>query len=343
MDFILPRRGRGRPTFAANARYETGLKAFCAGIMKLRSGLDFPVGSRGWGYVCESHNLITKDDIDLVERLINDCRKSGDLPLDICSVDEERAFDHVQDIDDTTPEEEAEWIVNWVHRAHCNFWPESFWQEQDYYLQMVVEKSTLKGLFSEDCAKFFVPLATASGWSDINMRADMMRRFSYWEVKGKRPVLLYCGDHDPGGLNISNFLRSNMGELSRAVGWSPDSLIIDRFGLNYDFIQRHRLTWIDNLITGCKSGPMKGVCLSNPDHNDHRKEYVQSYIRQFDVRKVEGEALVKAPKAARKLCRGAILKYVSEESLADYYERLRKPRNQVREEVLRLLGEELRS
>src|SRR5262249_29647135 len=129
------------------------------------------------------------------------------------------------------------------------------------------------------------PLAKASGWSDLSMRVAMMRRFAYWENKGNQPVLLYCGDHDPGGLNISGFLRSNIEERSRAVGWSPDNLIVA-------------------------------------------------------LRKGEGEPLVQVPKIGRRLGRQAILKYVSEKSLADYDERLRKPRNQVREEVLRLLAEE---
>ena len=68
-------------------------------------------------------------------------------------------------------------------------------------------------------------------------RAALMRRFSQWERKGKECVLFYCGDHDPGGLQISNFLRSNFEDLSGAVGWHPDNLIIERFGLDYDFIE----------------------------------------------------------------------------------------------------------
>jgi len=44
-----------------------------------------------------------------------------------------------------------------------------------------------------------------------------MRRFKQWEARGKRPVLLYCGDHDPGGLLISDSLRSNIAELAKAV------------------------------------------------------------------------------------------------------------------------------
>ena len=60
-EFILPRRRCGRPTTELRASYEEEIAAFCAGILELRSGLDFEVGSRGWGYVCESNGLISKD------------------------------------------------------------------------------------------------------------------------------------------------------------------------------------------------------------------------------------------------------------------------------------------
>ena len=94
-----------------------------------------------------------------------------------------------------------------------------------------------------------------------------MRRFAHWESRGKKCVLLHCGDHDPGGLHISEFLHSNFADLGRAVRWWPNNLVIDRFGLNADFIRRHRLTWIDNLITGSgailparTSGSLQTLC-----------------------------------------------------------------------------------
>jgi hypothetical protein len=331
--FVLPKRGSGRPTAEAKARYAEEVAAFCAAILELDSTLEFKVGSRGWAYVCEQHGLVTKADFDTVQKLINDCRKSGDLPLDICLADEGRAFDNVERIDDTSPEEEAANIVASVHEAHENYWPRSFWEDQDHYVQMVVEKSTLKSLFNPICAAFYVPLATASGWSDLHMRADMMRRFRDWEAAGKQCVLLYCGDHDPAGLHISACLRSNMAELGRAVDWYPNDLTIERFGLNFDFIEEHGLTWLDNLITS------KGDCLGSPRHADHNKPYVQSYIRQFGIRKVEGEALVKVPQAGRQLCRDAILKHVDSDAVGQYEADLAEAREEVRQEVIRLLEE----
>jgi hypothetical protein len=122
-------------------------------------------------------------------------------------------------------------------------------------------------------------------------------------------VLLHCGDHDPGGVHISDFLRSNLADVSVAAAnwenrnnpdidylslrepWDPNAanLDIDRFGLNYDFIRAQRLTWIDNLETG------SGGNLADERHPDHEKPYVQNYLNEFGARKVEANALVVRP------------------------------------------------
>jgi hypothetical protein len=79
---------------------------------------------------------------------------------------------------------------------------------------------------------------------------------------GRRCVLLLCGDHDPGGLHITDKIRKNLSDLSGTVGWTPENLIISRFGLNADFIDRYGLTWIDNLETS------SGQQLDDAEHSD---------------------------------------------------------------------------
>jgi hypothetical protein len=309
--------------------------------------LDFAPSSRGWCYSLEEHGL-AKGDFDTAENLINECRKNGMLPLDICGEDDKRSFENIESVDWTSVESEAQWIVDSIRRRPAYYTPISFWDDQPYYVQMLVEKIDIRRLFAPVCAPFKVPIANAGGWSDLNGRADMMRRFKAWEGKGKQCVLLYCGNFDPGGLWISDFLRSNLADLSAAVGWSPDNLIIDRFGLDFDFIQAHGLTWIDNLITGT------GKDLADTKHNDHFKPYVQEYLSRYCTkdaggrwigRKVESNALL-APRlvaVGKGLCRQAILKYLPEDAPSEYLERLEPLRDQVRVEVLRLLEEEFGS
>ena len=258
--------------------------------------------SRDWGYILERHGL-RKGEFDDAEQLITACRKSGALPLDICAEDESRKAVGLQDsLDNPDIEAEAEsWIDYISNQVHKSYTPISFWDDLDVYVEVAVEKLDLRNLFEAPCAEFYVPIQNFKGWSDLNGRAAMMRRFAEHEAAGRRCVLLLCGDHDPGGLHQTDKMRKNLEDLSGAVGWTPENLIVRRFGLNADFIDRHGLTWIDNLETS------SGQQLNDPNHEDHDKRYVQDYIARFGVRKCEANALVVVPEIGRQLCRDAIL------------------------------------
>ena len=212
---LLPKLPPHRPSAATKAAYQVKVAVFCATILEVQSRLDFAVGSRGWAYVLEGERLIDKNEIDAAQALINDCRKSGDLPLDICSEDGKRAAENLETLH-PDPQDKAAGIFSYVQSAEDNYTPFSFWDDLDVYIQAAVEKSNLKNLFAKVCAEFCIPIANVGGWGDLNVRAGKEK-----ESEGKRCVLLYCGDFDPGGLHISEFLRSNFEDMSRAVGWSP--------------------------------------------------------------------------------------------------------------------------
>jgi hypothetical protein len=146
---------------------------------------------------------------------------------------------------------------------------------------------------------------------------------------------LCCYDFDPGGLQITNFLRSNLEDMAGAEGvdWSPEHLIIDRFGLNYDYIVENRLVWINNLVTSNKDMPP----LDSKRHPDHYKPYVQDYLKSYGARKVEANALLKNPEKARELCRQAILEYVPEDAVTRYERKLAGKRRKMRMYLRQLL------
>ena len=148
------------------------------------------------------------------------------------------------------------------------------------------------------------------------MRVAMLRRLARWRARGKRCILLYCGDHDVHGLRISTALRSNLEGVLLAFRraypeWEDfdlDAVRIERFGLNADFIKVNRLSWTNNLITG------GGKDLADPEHTLHWNRDVQDYIKRFGERKVEGDALMTRPQAGRELCEAAILSYLDEDA-----------------------------
>ncbi len=324
----LPITHRGRRSAEAEAEYQRQRRAFCAAILEVGSRLDFRVSTRGWCYIAEEYGL-NKGDFDRAETLINACRKSGELPIEISIDDETRETEGLESIDDDTPQEYAERCLKDALEQAALYTPTSVWDDQAVYVEVLVEKIDLKSLFGSVCEKYGVPITNLKGWADINTRAKLLRRFAHHARKGRHGVLLVCCDLDPGGLRISDFLRANLLALEDAVGWeaTAEALTIERFGLNADFVRRHRLTWIDNLATGSAQD------LSDADHKDHEKAYVQEYLAAYGPRKVEANALIVRPDAGRQLCRTAIEQYISKAVVDRYFENLEAPRAAVQRQL----------
>lgn len=289
------------------------LKQFAELLEEMQSGIDFKVSSRGWCYLMEQAGYIDKSQFDKVDNNINKCRKEGLLPVDFVAEESSRAFSGVEyptkgEIDDT-----LEWMLRDVLDGSKYFIPD-WWEGEEYYIQVLVEKIDLKTLFEPVCHKYHIPIANAKGWSSILQRAEYALRFKQAEENGLKCLLLYCGDHDADGLRISDTIRKNLEQISDIhwsngeMGYDPVDLRIERFGLNYDFILKNKYTWIDNLITG------SGMDLSSPRHPNHNLPYVRDYIKKIGVRKCEANAIVTTPTVARKLMEDSILKYLGDDA-----------------------------
>ncbi len=304
------------------------LEEFAGEIKEISEVIGFKVSARGWCYQLEGKGFITKAEFDKVESLINRCRKLGILPIDFTAEEEGRKFSGVEVPDDDTPIEDLRYWVENAFSTEERYKP-NWWEGEEYYIQIVVEKIDLKTLFEPICKKYKIPIATSKGWSSMRQRAIYSRRFKQAEEQGLKPLLLYCGDHDPDGLRISDFLRKNLADLKDIrwedgeYGYDPVDLEIVRFGLNYDFIEAYNLSWINNLITGSKKN------LGSPSHKNHSMPYVQNYIKEFGIRKCEANAIVVIPKIAREFINNKIKEYLGE----DAEERFLAKRQKVVDEV----------
>jgi hypothetical protein len=334
---VAPERKKGRPTAEQAELRKQFSAAVCKCILELESTLDFRPSARGWCYVLEGDGYILKGDFDTAEKLINDARKCGDLPMGICGDDPKRATDNLErKPDDADVKAEAKsWIAYVKNEAHKNYRPFSFWDDLDCYVELWVEKIDLLGLFRPIYREFHVPCTNSGGWADLNSRAQILSRFKYWHDRGKHCVLLPFGDFDIGGLKISSTVRSNLYEVADVAEWIPsaDSLTIERFGLNFDTIEDMELLWIDGLVTG------SGKDLGDPNHAQFHNSDVQDYIHRYGKRKVEANALLARLPEARQLCRDAILKYVPADAVENYDERLARVRGKLRRAIRKELGE----
>jgi len=305
---------------------------FAEKIIELQKKIDIKLSARGWGYQLESARLINKNEFNKVEKWINACRRKGVLPIDFIA-EEGRQFKGVEKPDKEPPVQFMGKYIRATLEAEEYYTP-NWWEGETYYIQMLVEKIDLRNLFIPICQKYHIPIATSGGWSSMLQRAIFSNRFKEAEENGLKTILLYCGDHDPDGIRISNTIRKNLKDLSKILwsnettGYDPQNLTIDRFGLNYDFIEENKLTWIDNLITGGTKNKKK-LDLSDPAHKNHNMPYVQDYLKKFGARKCEANAIIPIRDKAKELVENNIIKYLG----LDAENRFEAKRESVKEQL----------
>ena len=234
---------------------DVALQKFADALKNIQKQIDFKMSSRGWAYFLEnlevylpSGDRFTKGHFNKVEDTIVTCRKRGFLPIDFTVSDKRRAFEGVEIPSSSSPVRSFKSILRTV--VENIYYTPNYWEGESYYIQMAVEKADLVSLFKPICQQFHIPIANMVGWSDLNSRFKMLRRFAKAQELGLEPKLLYYGDLDPYGNAISDFLRDNFNSMSEATGWYAPSDLVDRFGLNLDFVIANDLTWVDNLISG---------------------------------------------------------------------------------------------
>lgn len=303
------------------------LEEFSDILQKMSRTIGFKVSSRGWCYLMEQAGYINKGQFDKIDSAINRCRKEGYLPVDFVAEEDARAFSGVEIPDTKSMKQLLATRLDYVIDG-WEFYTPDWWDGEKYYIQMLVEKIDLKTLFEPVCYEYHIPVANAKGWSSILQRAEYARRFKEAEDRGLQCVLLYCGDHDPDGLRISDTIMNNLIQVQNVYwgdgeeGYDPKNLIIHRFGLNYDFIVKNKYTWIDNLVSqggelartvngkivaGLKT---KGKHTGEP-HQNFKLPYLQNYVKNFGVRKCEANVIVTTPQKAKDLVINEIEKWLN--------------------------------
>lgn len=266
-------------------------------IERLSQETGYRFGPRGWAYYAEGLGLITKGEFDRFEKLLTDMRKDGELDPDVIEPDASRMATEVFDFeaDGYTISDYAQFAVDEISER-LNSWAKSYyrhgyWDELDYYVEMIVEKKDLVQIFKSVADRYNVRITNGKGDTDIHTRLAMLRRFRDHDWAGRRCVLLAIGDHDPKGLHIVEGLERTIKSCSNLKGldWDEPEFEVVNIGLTEEQINDLGLMKIPNLETG------GGRDLSDPKHPDHFKPYVQDYLARFGVWKCEANALVGNP------------------------------------------------
>ena len=328
-NIVIPKVKRGRSSKEQSLKYNNELQKFAEELIKIDKNVRDKVSSRGWAYLMENFNLITKSQFDMVQKLINKCRKIGLLPIDFVAEDKNRSFSFVEPLTSENYEKPKDWIYGWfdfyqdLHERKDDI---AFWESQDYYIQILVEKVDVFNLFAPIMEKYHIPLANGKGWPDLNSRANLSNRYLEAEEIGLKGVLLYFGDFDPVGNQIGGAYRKMLDDIKLGTHYDPKNLIINHFGLSYEFIQDNNLIWIDNLESGSGKKP------------DKSKPMIRDYIAKYGERKVEANIII-VPGIREKievLLEETIQKYIGSDPFSTYDEKIKKEQNNVKEILSRI-------
>lgn len=284
MTLNFPTLPNHRPSQKHYAQYYKDIEELKKWMIAYMDRLGFAPSARGWCYALEDARVINKGDFNKATEKIAELRKEGLLPFTLVASDEARGM-YGYDIF-SREETDEQFLINSLKNAvrdSVNYKPISYWKYQEYFPIVMVEKVDLVGLFRPVLPRA-VHIFNARGWSDVNSRVELIRKIMWAEENGLEPVILYCGDHDPAGIQISDTLKGDgqLGTLCRTLGYNDlDTLRIIRFGLNLSQIEDGSLTWIDNLETS------NGKDLASPRHPDHKKPHVQSYLARYGARRLK--------------------------------------------------------
>jgi hypothetical protein len=120
-----------------------------------------------------------------------------------------------------------------IIRGNANGFYLHKWSNSPYHVEVMVEKDAIEGVIKPVCQRLDVPFTSNRGYSSITAQRDSGLRLREAMDEGKDVVVLYVGDHDPSGLDMTRELQYKL-EL-----FSEGSITFKRLALNMDQIEEY--------------------------------------------------------------------------------------------------------
>ena len=108
------------------------------------------------------------------------------------------------------------------------------WERQPYYVHAMVEKDALSGVLGPVCRLLDIPLTANKGYSSSSTMFEIGQILRHKRfVDGKNILILYLGDHDPSGIDMTRDVEE------RLEMYAENAYIeVHRLALNWDQIEQ---------------------------------------------------------------------------------------------------------
>jgi hypothetical protein len=109
-----------------------------------------------------------------------------------------------------------------------------YWDRQDTYVEVWVEKDALASVIERPCNTWRVPYMPCKGYLSASEAWRAGRRFRRMAAHGRHCVLIHLGDHDPSGIDMT---RDNDDRLAI---FADEPVEVRRIALNMDQVEQYR-------------------------------------------------------------------------------------------------------
>lgn len=108
-----------------------------------------------------------------------------------------------------------------------------YWERQDAYVEVWVEKDALASVIERPCSRWRVPYMPCKGYLSASEAWRSGRRYREAYYSGRRCVLIHLGDHDPSGIDMTRDNRDRVALFGEA------EVEVRRIALNMDQVDRY--------------------------------------------------------------------------------------------------------
>jgi len=108
----------------------------------------------------------------------------------------------------------------------------NYWDNQDYYIEVWVEKDALIGIIENSARKFDVPCFSCRGYTSQSEMWRASQRLIAKQDEGKTNIIIHLGDHDPSGIDMTRDIKERLEFFGAKVE-------INRLALNRDQIDEY--------------------------------------------------------------------------------------------------------
>lgn len=110
------------------------------------------------------------------------------------------------------------------------------WEDQDCYVMAMVEKQALEGVLIPVCRTLDIPFIANKGYSSSSSMYEIGKTLRNKALSAKVVVVLYLGDHDPSGIDMTRDVRDRL-NMFAGLDVDEEYIKVDRLALNYDQVE----------------------------------------------------------------------------------------------------------